>query len=746
MIRRGRRAPGWRCVPWLLAVGTLVLSAPLEGQTDRPELLHVQFDGNAAFPDDSLRRAIVNRPTDCRLFSWICAVGIDLKDRSYLQPRELDRDALRLQVYYMERGYRETQVDTSLVQSDGGVVLAFDIDEGRPVTIDSVEVFSFDEIPDSSVFRNLPIARGDPLSALLLEATRDTLQTRLRDTGFAFADVLVNYDIPRGSYTAQVMFDVATGPRSRFGPITVRGNRELDSLAVRRMLPFREGQLYQAHQVVEGQRNLYGLELIQSAQVRPVLTAGDTVVPVEVVVSEGQVHRMRGGFGWNQTECLSGEARWTSRNFMGGARRLTLRARLSNILADALAATACSEVGTGVFADLNWQLAGELFQPFVFSSRNSFSASAFVERQSLNPVFVRRAVGLDLAFSRSLGRGLVATAAFRPSLTELDAADLFFCTSFAACLPTDIEVFDGANLLSPVALNFTQDRRNSLLNPSSGFAWILDLEHARGYTGSDFGYDRALAEGSVYRPVGGWVLAGRLRGGIVGRGRFGDVDEDRLQVVHPQKRFFSGGANSVRGFAENRLGPRVLTTDVQTLLGYARPDDAGPVCTPESVMDRTCDPDGMPDDAFGSQPIGGTVLLEANAELRFPVVSALQGVAFVDVGQVWAGRPEVRLDDLEFTPGFGVRYLSPIGPVRVDVAYRFRGAELLPVATEGLRPWEEGEPEALRLTVPWANGETRTLDWVATDEVNFLTSGARVGGGRDFWSRLQLHISIGQAF
>ncbi|NNK64513.1 MAG: hypothetical protein HKO98_15045, partial [Gemmatimonadetes bacterium] len=73
---------------------------PLEAQTDRPELVDLSFEGNRAFPDDSLRRAIVNRETDCRVPSIFCAVGLDLKRRSYIQPRELLRDALRLQVYY----------------------------------------------------------------------------------------------------------------------------------------------------------------------------------------------------------------------------------------------------------------------------------------------------------------------------------------------------------------------------------------------------------------------------------------------------------------------------------------------------------------------------------------------------------------------------------------------------------------------------------------------------------------------
>ncbi|NNK62057.1 MAG: BamA/TamA family outer membrane protein, partial [Gemmatimonadetes bacterium] len=655
---------------------------------------------------------------------------------------------LRLQVYYYERGYREARVDTAVAEVGDGVRLTFDIEEGRPVRVDSVEVFSFDEFADSSLIRDLPLKKGDPLSVLLLEATRDSLESRFRNNGFAFADVLVNYDVPRGQYSAQVLFDLATGPSARFGPVTVQGAEELDTISVRRMLPFGTGQTYRANQVLEGQRNLYGLELIQSARVEPLLTPGDTVVPVRVTVSEGQVHRVRGGFGWSTEECLTAEARWASRNFMGGARRLTARARLSNILAESLSETACQLVGEGDFARLNGQVALELFQPFLGSARNSVSASAFVERQSVPDAFIRRAVGLDLAFSRNLGQRLIMTVGFRPALTDLDAADAFFCASFAACLPRDIEIFAGANWLSPLALNFTQDRRNSILNPSSGWAWLVDLEHARPYTASDFEYNRLLGEVAGYRTARGWVLAGRLAGGMVGRGRFAEIEEGVLRVVHPQKRFYSGGANSVRGFAENRLGPRVLTTDLQDLLGYPTPTAAGPTCRPDDVVAGTCDPDPLDDDAFFEQPVGGTVLLEANAEVRFPLLAgSLQGVGFVDIGQVWLDRSDFGLGSLEVTPGFGVRYLSPIGPIRVDFAVRPTGSELLPVATRGLRPFQDGtdDPDA-RLSVPWADGGVQVLDWVGTDEIAFLSTPASFGGAGGGFRRLQLHISIGQAF
>ena len=140
--------------------------------------------------------------------------------------------------------------------------------------------------------------------------------------------------------------------------------------------------------------------------------------------------------------------------------------------------------------------------------------------------------------------------------------------------------------------------------------------------------------------------------------------------------------------------------------------------------------------------------MEANAEVRFPILAAsIQGVAFVDVGQVWAERSEVRFDELEVTPGLGLRYLTPIGPVRVDVAYRFGGEEVLPVSTRGLRRFVSGsDNEADRITVAWADGESRTLDWLKTDDVSFLSRGATIGRTGSFWSHLQLHISIGQAF
>jgi hypothetical protein len=139
-------------------------------------------------------------------------------------------------------------------------------------------------------------------------------------------------------------------------------------------------------------------------------------------------------------------------------------------------------------------------------------------------------------------------------------------------------------------------------------------------------------------------------------------------------------------------------------------------------------------------------MVEGSFELRFPITPVLfEGVTFVDWGQVWAGNEKIELSDLVWTPGLGVRYYSPIGPIRLDLAYRRPTGERLRVVTSQVEPCV-------------ATGEDR-------DPCTTLLRGARTGPGflrvgelallgptvpfdrdKSFLSRLQLHFSIGQAF
>jgi outer membrane protein insertion porin family/translocation and assembly module TamA len=720
----------------------------------------VEFQGNEAFPDDSLRSAIVNRPTECETVVFqillLCPLGADFAiDRRYLAPREIPRDSLRLELYYYQRGYREAQVDTSLTEVETGeaVRLGFAVEEGRPVVVDSLAFVGLDGVEVPRLRRSLPLREGAPLSGILLDATRDTLRSRLRNAGYAHADIIRNYFIPNDApYAAEVEFDVATGPRARFGPIVFDQDSaaaHLSERSLRRMLPFDEGDVYSQELIYQAQRNLFGLEIVRTAAIEQHLDFDpDSLVPLTVRVSEGDVHRVRAGVGVSTADCVNTEATWSSRNFMGGARRLQIRGRVSNLLARDLQNEVCRDSGTGEFADVNWLLSAELFQPWFFSTRNALTLSVFAERQSLPDVFVRRAVGVTAALTRTVAPGTPLNLSYRPQLTSLDAAEIFFCSSFLVCTPQDIDILQRNNWLAPVSAEIARNRTNNLLSPSDGYQLRLELEHASTLTGSDFAYNRIITEASIYQEMARrTVWAGRVRLGWVAGGEFGGLSSGGLEVIHPQKRFYAGGANSVRGFAQNRLGPRVLTTGVEDLVSYVRPDEGSErvqPCTPEEVVDLTCRPDALPDGSFAPRPQGGTRILEASVEYRFAFGGDFQAALFTDVGQVWAEGSSISPADIEVAPGIGVRYFSPIGPIRVDIGYRFRGAEDLQVVTNQLQP---AGPDDTGIQVTGPDGDPIRIPWVETEELALLDDRVRFGSDDAFSFRnLQLHFSIGQAF
>jgi outer membrane protein assembly factor BamA len=314
------------------------------------------------------------------------------------------------------------------------------------------------------------------------------------------------------------------------------------------------------------------------------------------------------------------------------------------------------------------------------------------------------------------------------------------------CDTTTIGALRSHQRLSPVTLQAQVDRSDRPLSPTRGYIARAELEHASQQTVSDYAYNRVYAEGSLYTRLGqrSAVFASHIRIGFVRPqvGLNGDA------VLHPRKRFYAGGSQSVRGFGENQLGPRILTLPRQYLVHATNLD--GTPCDVNSDAIRFCDPnkardttlrDGVypfvGDDKFTPRPLGGTSLLEGSIEYRFPLpfASSLGGAVFIDGAAVG----ERVLDPLgggvrtlanlvhgtvAVTPGFGVRYYSPVGPIRVDVGVNPGRAEELPVVSEFTR---NGKREIIPLETPRRYAPFGT-------------------GIRGILNRFTLHLSIGQAY
>lgn len=737
----------------LLVTIAFSVASPADAQLRGPEVTDVRFEGNETFSADSLSRAIATRATECHtwLFKPFCWLGFDFANsRFHLRDRDLPRDRVRLILWYQQRGFREVLVDTATVaRTAENAVVTFTVTEGRPVVAASVDIVGAEVFEGSDLLDDLPMEAGDRLSTHALDATRDTIIRRLSNRGYAYAEVFRAVVRPAEDlYNAVVTFDVVPGPATTYGSITVNGTGNLGVGTVLRTAQLTSGDPYRRDELDDARGRLYGLDIIRNARVEPDTASldRDPVVDVEITIQEGDAYRVRAGGGWNMAECFNIESRWTARNFMGGGRVLQLRGRLGNLLASQLRDPVCEQSGEGDFAALTGLFSVDFVQPRIFSTRNALSVSFIVEKQSLPDVFIRRAVGAQVGLSRTVSPQTILTGFYRPEISELDAPDVLFCTGFLVCSPDDIADLEGANWLSPVGLNLSRDRADDLLNPRSGYRLLFDVEHAAPWTGSDFRYDRMVVEAARYERLGGTVFATRVRGGWVGAGGFDGLvqsSDGSTDIVHPQKRFYSGGANSVRGFAQSRLGPRVLFSEPQTLLSGGA---TGAGCTEDQLVGLSCSP--ASEAGLTPQPTGGTRLIEANAELRFPITRLFEGVLFTDVGQVWGPDQSIDVVALEFTPGVGVRIPSPVGPIRVDVAYRFRGAQDLSVVTERIRPFDAMTdiPED-RLTIERSTGpgtvRETTIPWVSTGELVFLNSPFLFGRND---KGLQLHVSIGQAF
>ena len=725
----------------------LILAAPAVAQ--QPDVVGLRFEGNNAFSRTELAAAIMTQPPSCDI-PVLCLAGIG-RETMALDPGILEADAFRLKVYYYERGYREARIETDTTHVDADRLrVTFRIQEGRPVRVGQVEI---DGLPADLSRRGLPLAAGEPFDVVAYEATRDTLQSRLWNSGYAHGQVLVEYTIRQEQpYRASVRYAVHPGTLAHFGDIAVEGTEETSPELVHRMLTFEEGDRYSRRDLLQSQRNLYGLQIFRYADVEGLTeTEPDSVVPVDVQVAEGNMHRVRLGVGANNVECLNVEGQWTSRNFLGDGRRLTVRSRMGNLLIDQCGWLVPDELA---YDSLTGLVSVDFTQPWFFGPRNSIGVGLFVERRNVPNVFARTARGAYLSLTRSLGGNAALTLAYRPELTELDTKnELFFCVNFVACTFEAIDDLQTPHWLAPVTLSFTMDRTDALFTPSEGFILRLDLEHAASYTGSDYAYTRLLGEGSQYFGTrNGVVLAMRLRGGV-GIPHGGGTSQSL--GLNPQKRFFAGGANSVRGFDQFRLGPTLLGIDaVPNLVNGDNPetdevDGAG--CTMTEVNNRSCDAGALADSRFDRRPTGGEALMEGNLELRFPLPAAggsFRGAVFLDGGQVWATRDDVQLGEVVVTPGFGFRYQSPIGPIRLDFALNTQGPQELPVLTTGVATCQLGEPGCLRIRFREPRNTVRN-----TEEVRVLDQPVLYGRGLgqvrtlgDFFNQVQIHFSIGQAF
>lgn len=722
-----------------------------QGGRTRPVSVHdsidvasLTFDGAKGVSETDLKTVIFTRTSACRLIllAPICKATPNLlfTDRRRTTRAALGEDITSLRVYYFRRGYRDAQVDTVLVPVKRGMAVTFRIVEGEPTRIASLSVTQRAPVLTASELqRAVVLHEGEPLSLIAL----DTTLTRLRDAAWnhGYGDARIDTSVPRPDASRLVPVRIDIDPRylTRVGAVKFDGNRVLSDATLRRALLLQPGGLYTRSAILESERRLFQSPAVARALV-VTPAEGDSVKRITVAVTETAPHRATATMGFNTVE-FGQAAVELKDNVLGSGRWLDLRVRAGNLLAQQLNGHAifrqsvpADASDASLFLQPTYQGSATIGQPWIAGARTSATLTVFGGRRSLPGIVVDEDLGATVGVVRELGIRLPVGVNYRLESTRVEGGGVYFCAGYGICDDATAQALQRRQRLAPVGVSAWIDRSDDLEAPTTGYTAVVDAEHASSVTGSTFAHNRIAADGSYYHAFGhvadlndesfpkvlalhgraGWVrpLDDRAALGVGGSGG---------GILHPRARFYAGGMQSVRGFAENELGPQVLEARNSSLLA------AG--CTNATIADGSCDPTPVPSSELFTRPTGGSSVIEGSVELRVPLMKQFGGVAFVDGAYVGtAGLESPANGKGAITPGVGLRYRSVLGVLRLDVGLRPVGSELLPVVA----------------AVPDGAGGERIVRLAR--EKSYSPIDPSTGTLHSIARRLVVHFAMGQAF
>ena len=608
-----------------------------------PVVRDLRIQGNEAISSRQIEKKILTAKTGW----WPFAT------KQYFDPVSWEADLRRIVRLYESRGYYQARIaEEAAIPQPKGVALEVKVDEGEVTRVGTLDVRGLEALPAAdreAALVKMPLEVGAPFEESDWESAKGGIIPRLHNRGYAKATVEGEALVDVKTHLAAVTIVVHPGLRYHFGAIDVKTAPETQVPAVfvweQTRLAIHEGEQYSDDALEEAQRRIFGMGVFGSVNVsvgKPDDVAA--VLPVVVTVREAPFRTLRLGAGV-VIDQIHEEARligdWTHRNFLGGTRKLTIHAKAGWAFLPNIYAVATNDLSvaprSGPVADL-----GATFEQPRLAGHPSLKLQNGIDfartiQQSYDNLGGR-------LFSGVVWQPRARVSIFPAYHLEVDYLNGSPINSAAAApLTLGCQTTSGSCtvLLSYIEEVLTWDHRDKPLEPRNGFYTSLSLQQGGGPLQGDFGYLRVLPDLRAYVSFlddDALTFSARLQ-----LGELWAISGESAVVI----RFYGGGANSMRGFSERRLSPLL-----EAPVPGANPKVTGTVPT-ETV------------------PIGGNGMFMGSFEARYSVLSNVRVAGFVDVGQVTTGLFGVGdLPGVMWAVGVGLRYLTPIGPVRLDLARR----------------------------------------------------------------------------
>jgi outer membrane protein insertion porin family len=615
-------------IPFILCFG--ILSIPFEDvfaqdEAVQPRVWNIKIQGNETFEGLVIRNIISNEPPSPfkKMLFW-------KKPGMILNENEVRRDVIRIQRFYQRRGFDDVIVNYAIEDQskDWRKTIVFEIVENTPIRISDVRFEISTSSRDSAIIINddrfssikqrLPYRKGQRYEAVTQPEVEGRLVGALRNIGYPYADSEVQATVDSASKQADVLIISKPGPRARFDSVIVEGNENLPSKYIARETGIRSNEFFSESQLREAQREVFNHHMLRFALVSIPDQPQDSLINIKVRVREAPLRTVQLRFGIGNLTRLDDGWADAYKLFRGQVSWTHRNARNRGERITVTGNASAIEQRFGV----------DYLFPYLFNTKSSLVSSPAISHQ-LEPSYEIFRGGITNSFIYQYSSNFTGTISYEYTLNNE------ITTSSQESLPDSIQSYN----VSSFNLNAFYSTGNTRRGESG---WSLQpfWELSGLFGESTYSFQEAGIDIRKFTPLTDAIIFAK-------RVNFAGIYYAKQDSLPLDIRIYNGGTNAVRGWNRQELGPK-------------RP-----------ILDEN-------DEFSRYVPVGGRATINFNAEFRFQLNQLIKGfgvATFLDGGQVWRNFSDIATSPLQFGLGGGLRYQSPIGPVRVDIAYKINPSD-----------------------------------------------------------------------
>jgi len=572
----------------------------------------------------------------------------------------LKQSASNMEALYRDRGYQDVKVTPRTVDREPKIDVDFDIEEGPQTIVENVQVSGNQNVAYGQLTapKGFQLRSGEPFSPRKMADDRNRISATYLNRGYLNVEVKVTAQRSENDpHRVNVSYAIIENQMVRMDDVVFLGQERTKLSLLNRTAQIKPETPMRRKDLMEAESRLYDLSIFDWASVGPRKPITDQTDETALVkVHEAKRNEITYGFGFEVSH-RGGNAPSGTVALPGGGGTIGLNgheiAPSQSTFASprgvieftrrnmrGLAETASTSL---LVSRLDQRVLATYAQAHFFGTEWQSLSSFSLERNSENPLFTAGLGDLSFQLERAIAHKTNTRVQVRYDFNKTDLSHILVPD---LVLPQDQNV-----RLSTFSATLIHDTRDKPLDAHHGMYGTVDVGITPTALGSSADFTKLFGQYAYYKPLHSIVLANSIRLGLAAQFANSFVPTSQL--------FFTGGGTSLRGFPIDAAGPQRLVPFCNVLQG-----ESG--CVNITV------------------PVGGKQLFILNSEVRFPlgIMKALGGVVFYDGGNVYRNiNLHQFVDDYTNTVGFGLRYATPIGPVRFDV-----GRLLNPVP--GLNAWQ----------------------------------------------------------